>query len=355
YAAPSPRRCDVATKRKVTKEEASRNDQVVRIVKLIRELTQGEEDLATLAERHDVNPRTIRRDLEAIEQVGIEVQKDKRDDGTPIWFIDDEVDALNGLDQSHFVALVAAMREGGPLAREGELLHKLEDLADRVKKALGPQGTKTFAALNKCFFSWDRFAMRKAPRDVLGRLIDAIDGQKKCIVKYRAPSAGNTEKTYPVLPLRLLAHNGALYLHAYSPKFKTVLALNLHRLASLQVTDEVLPVPAGVDGDTLARAAFGIFLGKDEVEYELDFDAFSRPYIEEREWHPTQRLEPLEGGGVKLTFRCTPSYEVTNWVATWRQHVEVVKPAALQDELGEFGQWLRAKYPVAKKPKAASA
>lgn len=336
----------MAAKKKAAKKsaEASRNDQVVRIIKLIRDLSVAEEDLKTLAERYDVDTRTIRRDLEAIEQAQIEVQKAKREDGTAIWWIDEQVEELTGLDQSHFVALVAAMKEGGVIVKEGQLLRRLEDLADRVREAIGPRGQRTFAAVSQCFFSWDRFAMRNAPPDVVGKLIDAINGRRKCIVKYRAPAAGNQVKTYPVLPLQLVVHNGALYLHAYTHKFSTVLALNLHRLESLEVTDEVLERPAGADGHTLARSAFGIFLGKDLVDFELDFDAFARPYIEEREWHPTQKLTALPNGGVKLTFRCTDSYEVTNWVATWADHVLVRGPESLQAKLGALGDFLSKTY-----------
>ena len=74
-----------------------------------------------------------------------------------------------------------------------------------------------------------------------------------------------------------------------------------------------------------SRAAFGIFIGLRPESFVLRFDAFSRPYIEERQWHPSQKLEVQPDGGVVLSFECAPSYEVTNWVASWREHVEVLE------------------------------
>jgi hypothetical protein len=40
------------------------------------------------------------------------------------------------------------------------------------------------------------------------------------------------------------------------------------------------------------------------------------------------------------------SHEVSAWVASWRDHVTVIEPAALREELGE---WLWEKYRT-KKP-----
>jgi hypothetical protein len=101
-------------------------------------------------------------------------------------------------------------------------------------------------------------------------------------------------------------------------------------------------VPAS--GDRLEHSAFGIFIGKAMEEFELRFDAFARPYIEERSWHPSQDLTPLEDGGALLRFTCTSSYEVTNWVASWQQHVEVISPVSMREQFATYGQWLTRKY-----------
>jgi hypothetical protein len=68
------------------------------------------------------------------------------------------------------------------------------------------------------------------------------------------------------------------------------------------------------------------------------------PYIREREWHPSQELRALRGGGVELTFTCGEYFEVTSWVASWRHYVEVLKPDSLVAELAELGRWLVSEY-----------
>ncbi len=217
-------------------------------------------------------------------------------------------------------------------------------LARRIEQAIGKQGRAQLQAIDNCFFSWDKFAWRNAPLDVVLPLVDAITERRKCEVAYRAPSSGNKEHSFTILPLRLFVHHGALYLHAWQPKHQSVLPLNLHRLIALKVTDEVLAMPPGYDVAQLEATAFGIFIGPKPEAFELRFDAFSRPYIEERQWHPTQKLTPQPDGGVVLSFECAPSYEVTNWVAGWRDHVQVLKPEKLRAELLTYGAWLLTEY-----------
>ena len=144
------------------------------------------------------------------------------------------------IEVSHFLALRLAMNEGLAVKHQSQLFASLEDLSDRIEKALGKQGRAQLQAIDNCFFSWDKFAWRRAPPDVVWPLVRAISERKKCEVTYRAPSSGNKVRTFTILPLRLFVHHGALYLHAWQPKFESVLPLNLHRLIGLKVFDEVL-------------------------------------------------------------------------------------------------------------------
>ena len=337
--------------RGVAAVDAARNDQVVRILRMLRDLDRvGGSDLYELAERYGTTTRTIRRDLDALQDAGIPLVKEPGDGSRVRWRIDPDASTRinNLLETSHFLALRLAMEESTVLRRNSNLFAVMEDLADRIEKALGRRGREELRELDRCFFSWEKFAWREAPRDVMWPLVGAISKRRACVVTYRAPSSGNTEKRYRVLPLRLIVHNGGLYLHAWQSHFKTVLLLNLQRLSKLEVLDETEALPPEYDPEKLEHSAFGIFIGKATELYVLRFDAFARPYIEERRWHPSEKLEPQADGGVVLRFNCTPSYEVTNWVASWREHVEVLEPQKLKVELGTYGAFLGEKYGGAK-------
>ncbi len=329
------------------KQRAGRNEQVVRILQLLHDLERlGGCDVYELAERYGTTTRTVRRDLDAITSAGIPLKRGPGEGSRVVWSVDSQ--SAHGLvsliEVSHFLALRLAMNEGLAVKAHGQLFASLEDLSDRIERALGSQGRQQLQEIDGCFFSWDKFAWKRAAPDVVWPMVRAIRERRRCEILYRAPSNGNRIRTYHILPLRLFTHHGALYLHAWHQPKQQVLALNLHRLLKLRVTEEVLPVPPSYDAARLEATAFGIFIGPEPQRFELRFDAYARPYIEEREWHPSQKLEPVADGGVHLSFECAPSYEVTNWVASWREHVEVVQPRALREELQRYGGWLLSRY-----------
>jgi predicted DNA-binding transcriptional regulator YafY len=300
-----------------------------------------------LSERYGATVRTIRRDLDAIQEAGIPVVTEAGEGSRKRWSLNrNAIDPMSSLiEASHFLALRLAMESAVLRSNEG-LFAVMEDLAERIEKALGVRGRQELRELDRAFFSWEKFAWREAPPEVLWPLVAAISKNRVCEVHYRAPSSGNEVKTYRVLPLRLIVHNGGLYLHAWYSKFKTVLLLNLQRLQSLKETDQTEALPKEYDPEKLENSAFGVFIGKNVESFVLEFDAYSRPYIEERKWHPSERLEPQPDGGVILRFQCTPSYEVTNWVASWREHVEVIEPQKLRAEFRQYGEWLIETYAV---------
>lgn len=335
------------------KQAVGRNDQVVRILRLLRDLERvGGCDMYELAQRYGTTTRTVRRDLEAVAEAGIPLKKEPGEGSRVRWSLDTQATTkmTSLIEVSHFLALRLAMNEGLATKNQSQLFASLEDLSDRIELALGKQGRAQLQAIDNSFFSWDKFAWRRAPLDVVWPLVRAITERKRCEVTYRAPSSGNKERSFTILPLRLFVHHGALYLHAWQPKFEAVMLLNLHRLIQLKVSDEVLPSPPGYDAARLEATAFGIFIGPAPEAFELRFDAFARPYIEEREWHPTQKAEVQPDGGLVLTFECAPSYEVTNWVASWREHVEVLKPERFRSELLNYGAWLLTQYTGAMTP-----
>lgn len=328
-------------------KDVVRNDQIVRVLSVMGDLSRmGGADLYELAERYGTDERTIRRDLDALEEVGFKLSKERAADSSRMrWSIDADSSerVMKLLNHQHYLALRLAMTESKAV-RSSNLFAVIEDISDKIEQAIGPRGRKQLEAVERCFISWEKFAWKKAPPDLMWKLVTAISNQNLVKVTYRAPSAGNAEKTYRVLPLKLLVHNGNFYVHAWKDQFKTVLLLNLNRLSALEVLEEKGEVPADYNPEHLESSAFGVFIGKGLETFTLRFDAFAAPYVEERSWHPSQELTRLADGSIELRFTCTSSYEVTNWVASWQHHVEVLEPKRLRTDLKAYAKWLTEKY-----------
>ena len=328
-------------------QDGSRNAQLVRVLSILRDLDRlGGLDLYELARRHGTSVRTIRRDLEALEEVGFPLEGETRGK-KKLWRlpVSKRIRQLTSLlDASHYLGLKLVMGQVGGAARGTGLFTALEDLSDKIEVALGPRAREILTAIEGSFHSYEKSTFAKAPPDAFWPMVVAISEKRLCSVTYCAPRADPQEKTYKVLPLRLFTYQGAIYLMAYMPKYKNYLNLNLHRLRAMRVLRERHAVPPDFDPQKLENAAFGVFHSGRPVTYRLRFTADVAEYIRERIWHPTQKLEERADDGVELTFRCVPSYEVTAWIASWMSGVEVLAPRSLRAELRQLGQHLSDTY-----------
>jgi predicted DNA-binding transcriptional regulator YafY len=321
--------------------------QLVRALQILRDLDRlGGVDLYELAERHGTTVRTIRRDLDALEQAGLPLveQREGKRKRWQVAFKAHLQKLTTLLDASHYLALRVAMGQGGAVRKNASVFAALEDLSHKIETAIGPAGRSQLATIEACFHSYEKFPYRSSPPDVLWPLVQAIAGRRVCRVTYRAPRKDRPETSYEVLPLRLFVHNGAAYLWCHGLRHDRLLKLNLQRVQSLKLLARHAEPPVGFDPEALENATFGIDSGGSPTSYVLRFDPDVAPYIRERSWHPSQKLRELKDSGVELRFTCSESYEVSSWVASWRQGVKVIRPTSLRSELHDLGGWLSATY-----------
>jgi DNA-binding transcriptional ArsR family regulator len=101
-----------------------RNAQLERVLKIIRDVSRLDgTDVYELAEKYGAAVRTIRRDLEALERLGLPLARETAEDGKKVRYrLDARGDRLGGvaslLDANHYLALKVAMSDGGAAARE---------------------------------------------------------------------------------------------------------------------------------------------------------------------------------------------------------------------------------------------
>ena len=190
--------------------DGGRNAQLARTLQIRRELarTSGS-SLAQLAANFGTTERTIRRDLVAPQEAGFPLSAEEQPDRRKIWKLDVAANTreLNTmLDKGHFLALRIAMGQGGPVRSDDTVFSALEDLHQKIEKAVGERGRKQLLAIDQCFHSYEKQAYREAPPGVLWQLVTAISERRICRVTYRKPQRTPSDKTFDVLPLRICAH-----------------------------------------------------------------------------------------------------------------------------------------------------
>jgi proteasome accessory factor B len=72
---------------------------------------------------------------------------------------------------------------------------------------------------------------------------------------------------------------------------------------------------------------------EDSSEVELLFTQEATPVVQRGMWHPSQRLELIDGGRCRLRLRLGDPGEALPWIRSWGSQVEVVAPASLREKL----------------------
>jgi len=322
-----------------------RNAEVIRQWKILKAIEAGHfTSTAKLAAEHGVTERTIRRDLEALQEAGFPLYDD-RADGRRIWRLVEgyrqrlvQGFTLSELAALHFSKNMLAFLGGAPFGQD------LESAFARIREALPAKSLPYLARIQDLFAArpdpWKDYSKKQ---DVIAALIDATLHQKQARIGYYSASSRRT-KTYEVDPYRLVYYRGGLYLYARAHEYGEVRTFAVERVQKVEVLDQGFETPADFDPTEYARSAFGIFGGKAET-VELVFDAERADYIRERSWHESQRLADLPGGGVRLTMDVAPSIDLKAWIKGFLPYVQVVRPASLRDDIAREIEKARAAFP----------
>jgi predicted DNA-binding transcriptional regulator YafY len=310
-----------------------RNAEVIRQWKILKRIEAGRYTTAQdLADEHGVTERTIRRDIEALQEAGFPLY-DERVEGRKIWRLVEgykqrltQTFTLAELSALYFSKNLMSFLGGAPFAQD------LESAFGKIKEALPARSLPYLARVQELFAARpDPWKDYSGKQDVINQLIDAVLHQRRINIAYFSFKSRRT-KAYTVDPYRLVYYHGGLYMYARAQEYGDVRTFAVERIETIEVLDETFQIPADFSISEHARAAFGMTGGKAEP-VEVVFAKDAATYVRERVWHESQELE--EGPGDSLTLRMTvhPGPELKAWIKGYLPDVRVVKPASLRDAI----------------------
>jgi predicted DNA-binding transcriptional regulator YafY len=312
-----------------------RNAEVIRQWRILKRIEAGRYTTAQdLADEHGVTERTIRRDIEALQEAGFPLY-DERVDGRKIWRLVDgykqrltQTFTLAELSALYFSKNLMSFLGGAPFAQD------LDAAFAKIREALPARSLPYLARIQDLFSArpdpWKDYSNKQ---DIIAQLIDAVLHQRRATIAYFSFKSKRT-KTYTVDPYRLVYWHGGLYLYARAEEHGEVRTFAVERIEKIEVRDETFAVPADFNVSEYARGAFGIAGGKPEL-VEIAFEAAVAGYIRERVWHESQSLEEGPGHGVTLRMNVSPGFELKSWIKGFLPHVRVIKPAKLRAEIAK--------------------
>jgi len=310
-----------------------RNAEVIRQWKILKTIEAGRwTSTAALAGDHGVTERTIRRDLEALQEAGFPLYDD-RQDGKKVWRLIDGYQqkltqsfTLSELAALYFSRNMLSFLGGAPFAQD------LETAFAKISEALPARSLPYLKRIQELFSARpDPWKDYSAKQDVIAGLIEVILHQRQARIAYYSFQSKRT-KGYTLDPYRLVYYRGGLYLYARAHEYNEVRTFAVERVQEMEGLEEGFEVPADFNPSEYARSAFGISGGAAQT-VELVFRPGMASYIRERTWHESQQLDEDPDGSVRLTMDVALGFELKAWVKGFLPDVRIVRPATLREEI----------------------
>jgi predicted DNA-binding transcriptional regulator YafY len=313
-----------------------RNAEVIRQWKILREIEARRTGVTIheLSRSTGVSTRTIRRDLQALQEAGFAVFDEGEENETKKWRLDAQPfralqDGLSVSDVAALYlsrALVEAL-PGWPLADElRAAFAKIErSLNDRMREFLG-----TLPQVLSAKGGPGAGPARGAAIDVTRRLLDATRARQMVTMRYFSAST-NRAKNYEVHPYRLALASGGVYLVGWVPGYDQFRTFLIDRIERLTITQETFRRSRELP-DNLFGQSMGVFWGEPEA-VEVEFDAKTAPFVRGRVWHESQMLEELPEGRLKVSLNVSNDWALRSWLLGFGAGVRVIKPAPLAQSL----------------------
>jgi predicted DNA-binding transcriptional regulator YafY len=313
----------------------ARGDQLTRQWKLAQ-LLGGRygRTLAQLRGELGVGKRTVQRDIAVLESAGFPVVSE-RQNGTVLWHFMEgfHAEAPVSLSLTEQMALYFSKGLLKPLAGT-PIYESLNSALQKIGAALPPQSFQFLQGFDQTIsvrtagfkdYSRSREVTETLARSIRHKLTTHIN-------HHTARFKKGIDRE--VDPYRLWWVNNGIYLVAHDHRSGEIRAFALERITTAKPTNRRFEIPPEFDFEKFTESAFGVVWGEPQ-EVKIRFSADQAPYIQERTWHPSQKIEKRADGSIYLTLHVADLWEVKRWLIGYGADALVLEPKELAKEIQE--------------------
>jgi len=323
----------------------SRGDQIGRQWSIIQTLISSRmgKTAAELAEELECNPRTIYRDLEALQVAGFPIYTD-RIKGKNLWSLLDTV--------RHEIPIPFSLMELMALYFSRDMLKvfkdtvfydSLESLFQKIKTTIPPESKKYLKNIEqilhvglKPYKEYSKF------KEIINRVNEATQKKKSIDIVYYTMSRKKKSKR-KVDPYRIWFFNGTFYLIGKCHLRGEVRIFALDRIKILHLTKDSFVIPEDFNLDDFMRPSFGVFQGE-PIKVKIWFHTDVAGYIKEKIWHESQEIHLQDDGSIIFEAEVAGTDEIKFWIMSWGSKAEVLEPESLRDEIHEEAKMILERY-----------
>ena len=164
----------------------------------------------------------------------------------------------------------------------------------------------------------------------------AVFKQVEVRFDYKKAGAVRYEQRY-VQPYHLGCIENLWYLFALDLDRGQLRTFALPRMRDVRVSKSRFRRPIDFSIGRFLDQSFGVFAKPTKTRHTIRilFDAFAAARVEERQWHPSQKIKQLRDGWIELTVTLGNLEEVERWILSWGSHARVIGPSELKQRIAE--------------------
>jgi predicted DNA-binding transcriptional regulator YafY len=312
----------------------ARGDQLARQWKIVQTLITARlgKSAADLARDIDCHPRTVYRDLDALQAAGFPIYTE-RVDGKSLWSLLDTVKhhfpipfSLTELMALYFSRDVLKILKGTVF------YDAIESLFQKIRTTLPPESKKYLEQVAKSLGARPRpYKQYEKFKEIIHQVNEAVLQRKRVDIVYYTMSRRRMTKR-KVAPYQVWFYDGSFYLIGHCNLADEIRIFALDRIKMLHPTEEPFDIPDDFDFEAVMQRSFGVYQGA-PVRVKVRFDKEIAGYIREKVWHASQKISEQEDGSVVFEAEVSGTEEVKFWLMSWGAKALVLEPASLREEI----------------------
>lgn len=325
-----------------------------RVLNALRGFRRGR-SLGDLAREVDASTRTVRRDLAALSDAGLDVKLLNVAGRPGACLVDRGYANVQITTRERFTLL--AVRSVFDVLRGTPLYDDVLSVLEKLEQRSDGDDQRATAPMRGCI-AYVPDGGTKAyddKEDVIDALQSGILQQR--VVKYRYRDAGARARSGHLAAYAMLIYRQGLYVVGAciadtsdgknTARWRErIEVFAVERFVEAERMRERFEVPADFRLDDVLHGAFGIHVrgNHDPQLVVIEFTKEKASLVCARAWHPTQQIEPLPDGAVRFSFSCVNLIPVVSWVLQWGPHARVMEPDSLRAQVLEELDRARARY-----------
>lgn len=326
----------------------ARNEQLIRQHKILqilervrfgKTLEEIRDDLTEELGLPSLHLRTVRRDLEALQAAGLDVDSHETQRGK-VWKLGPRAHGAFNITASstELIALSVGRDLMFPLAGT-QFWIGIESFWNKIREELPAPVLSHYEKYREILHVIGTPAKSyEKQQGILSTLNRAILEHRIVEIEYQ--SLGKPAATRKIEPLAVALFQSSIYIIAAACEEKDpekrIRHWKLDRFHKATIQDEWFKVPEGFDLKEHLSQGMGIFSTNKPVTFRVRVSAYAAPWVVEDPWHPEQHIDQLKDGRIEVTIKAAHELEIIPRVLSFGGEAEIIAPKSTRTRMKEM-------------------